>query len=185
MRVGAALLVSTGLLALVPAAGPAWAQTSPQGTGAQVAPAAEDLKLARVVRGIISYTRWPEEPDVLEVCLVGPLRYGQGLMTALPQTAGRALRMRPLAGIDAESMQGCQVAYIGDVSPAELRQLQTLRQPLLTIREQDPLCRSGSMFCLRMGEKRVSFDLNLDAVARSGLRVDPKVLLLGHRAGRP
>ena len=36
------------------------------------------------------------------------------------------------------------------------------------------------MFCLKIGPHGVSFDLNLDAVTRSGLRVDPKVLMLGH-----
>lgn len=179
------MLVSTGLLALVPKAEPALAQSSPLGAGTQEAPAPEHLRLARVVRGIISYTRWPEEPDVLELCLVGPMRYGQSLMTALPQTAGRALRLRVLAKVDAESMKGCHAAYVGDLSAAELEQLRAVKHPLLTIREQDPLCRGGSMFCLKVGASRVSFDLNLDAVSRSGLRVNPKVLLLGHRAERP
>ena len=185
MRVGATLLVSTGLLALVLAAGPAQAQTSPQGAGTHEAPAAEYLRLARVVRGIISYTRWPEEPDVLEMCLVGTMRYGQSLMTTLPQTAGRVLRLRPLAKVDVESLKGCHAAYIGDVSEAEMEQLRAVKHPLLTMREQDPLCRSGSMFCLKIAATRVSFDLNLDAVSRSGLRVNPKVLMLGHRADRP
>ncbi|MCH8686032.1 YfiR family protein [Sphingosinicellaceae bacterium A1X5R2] len=174
-----------GLLAPGPEAGPALAQTSPQDSGTHEILAADSARLARVVWGIISYTRWPEEPDVLELCLVGSMRYGQGLMTALPQMAGRPLRLHTLAKVDAASMRSCHAAYIGEISAAELEQLRTVKQPLLTIREQDPLCRSGSMFCLKVGATRVSFDLNLDAVARSGLRVDPKVLLLGHRADRP
>jgi len=181
-----AVLLCTGLPAPRFEAGAALAHTIAQGAATpDPSIVVDSARLARVVRGIISYTKWPEEPAVLEVCLIGTLRHGQGLETALPQTPGRALRLRPVARVDAEAMAGCHAAYIGEISAEEQDKLRLLTQPLLTLREHDPLCRSGSMFCLRFAEKRISFDLNIDAVARSGLRVDPKVLLLGYRADRP
>ena len=41
------------------------------------------------------------------------------------------------------------------------------------------------MFCLNVDGERVSFDINLDAVARSGVRVHPNVLNLARRPGAP
>jgi hypothetical protein len=39
------------------------------------------------------------------------------------------------------------------------------------------------MFCLGISDEHVGFKVNLDAVARSGIRVHPNVLQLGKRAG--
>ena len=57
--------------------------------------------------------------------------------------------------------------------------------PVLTISENDPSCTAGGMFCLNVDGERVSFDINLDAVARSGVRVHPNVLNLARRPGAP
>lgn len=57
--------------------------------------------------------------------------------------------------------------------------------PVLTIAEHDPSCTAGGMFCLNVDGDRVSFDINLDAVARSGVRVHPNVLNLARRPVTP
>lgn len=39
----------------------------------------------------------------------------------------------------------------------------------------------GSLFCLRVEDEQVSFEVNLDSVARSGVRIHPSVLQLSRR----
>jgi hypothetical protein len=41
------------------------------------------------------------------------------------------------------------------------------------------------MFCLSTDANRVTFDMNLDSVARSGVRVSPKVLELARKRSTP
>lgn len=49
---------------------------------------------------------------------------------------------------------------------------------VLSIAESDPGCRGGTMICLRVARNSASFQLNLDAVSRGTVRVDPRVLLV-------
>jgi hypothetical protein len=41
------------------------------------------------------------------------------------------------------------------------------------------------MFCLNVDDEPITFDINLDAVARSGVRVQPNVLKLARRPLTP
>jgi hypothetical protein len=50
------------------------------------------------------------------------------------------------------------------------------------IGEGAEFCSDGGMFCLDAGTTAARFTVNLDAVARSGLRVNPSVLLIARNA---
>ena len=72
----------------------------------------------------------------------------------------------------------CDALYIGDLTLPAMRQV-TARvrgRPVVTIAEADPACRSEAMFCLVFEAQRLSFQMNLDAISRSSVRVDPRVL---------
>lgn len=160
------------LLAL---AGPGWAQPQdPPRDGAAA--------VRQVVMGIISYTRWPVEPPQLRLCVIGPAEYADGLLAGATQPSGRPVKAIRLAP-GASPGDGCDAVYLGRIDDAERRQLfsRLAGHPVLSISEQDDNCTVGSMFCLRVQGTQVSFQINLDSVARSGVRVSPKVLQLGRR----
>jgi hypothetical protein len=52
---------------------------------------------------------------------------------------------------------------------------------VLSIAGADGGCLMGSLFCIASGDTPVTFSANLDAISRSGLRINPKVLFLVHR----
>jgi hypothetical protein len=141
--------------------------------------------VARVVQGIISYTYWPSQPHILQFCIVGATRYRPQLLSDLRGTPGRPLQPRLIQRAYAPLMRGCDILYFSADTPATRQALQGIDRAALTISERDPACRGGAMFCLRIGAGALSFDLNLDAVTRSGLRVDPKVLMLGRAGATP
>ncbi|MNY42749.1 hypothetical protein D3C86_1776670 [compost metagenome] len=74
----------------------------------------------------------------------------------------------------------CDAVYFGNESPAN--QLELFRnyqgRALLLIAEQNAECVIGSAFCLIINEETVRFSVNLDALSRSGVRVNPDVLML-------
>jgi hypothetical protein len=147
--------------------------------------AAQGAAVARVVQGIISYTYWPSQPHILQFCIVGATRYRPQLLSDLRGTPGRPLQPRLIQRAYAPLMRGCDILYFSADTPATRQALQGIDRAALTISERDPACRDGAMFCLRIDTRTVSFDLNLDAVTRSGLRVDPKVLMLGRAGATP
>ncbi len=132
--------------------------------------------VVRTVRSLVEYTRWPQSPNPVELCVAGPASHA-GQLDAVRLSDGRVLNRRAVAA-SAAALAGCDVVYIGKLPLAGQRQLTAAvrGRGVMTVAEADPDCRSEAMFCLIYPAKGLSFRLNVDAVSRSGLRVDPRVL---------
>nr|WP_314485230.1 YfiR family protein [uncultured Pseudomonas sp.] len=141
--------------------------------------------VTQVVLGILSYARWPIEPAYLQLCVVGPTEYADDLLKGATQANGRALQVRRVMVTDPSLIERCNALYLGKLSPEDRRGVfeQLTGQAVLSISEQVDPCSLGSLFCLRVGEEQVSFEVNLDSVARSGVRIHPRVLQLSQRRG--
>ena len=170
------LLLVAVLCVLTPHAS---AQASdPAGLAAQRAQA-----VTQVVLGILSYARWPVEPAQLRLCIVGPTQYTDDLIKGTTQATGRLVVVQRLLASHSDIVNACDAVYIGKLSADERGQLFTslIGHPVLSISEGGDQCTVGSLFCLRVGDEQVSFEVNLDSVARSGVRIHPSVLQLSRR----
>ena len=167
------------LTVLVLLAGPVHADDP--ATAAQAQQRAEAV--TQVVLGILSYARWPVEPVPLRLCLIGPTEYTDDLIKGNLQNSGQPLQVRRLLADDLEVAQACDAVYIGKLDQGERDLLfQAISgHPVLSISEADDPCTVGSLFCLRVSDQQVAFDVNLDSVARSGVRIHPSVLQLSRR----
>jgi len=134
--------------------------------------------IATVVAGIVSYTRWPADLRAIRLCTIGQGRGVDELLNgadlgspqlSVPVRAARDLGAAP---------DDCDAIYVGTIAtPAARRLLQrTVGRPVLMIGEGPEFCTDGGMFCLQPEAPTVAFAVNLDAVARSGLKVNPRVL---------
>ncbi len=132
----------------------------------------------RVVQTLIDYTRWPQRPGPLELCTAGSAIFADRL-GEIRLADGRPVRLHRL-GPDFDKVGRCAVVYIGQLLPhAQDRLAAVLRgRSVLTIVEADPQCRGEAMFCLLTGPAGAGFTLDIDAVARSELRIDPRLLRL-------
>ena len=131
---------------------------------------------ARTVAAIIEYTRWPQRHDPLVLCVAGPALHAAQLGT-IRLADGRRVERRNVAA-SAAALGACQVLYLGQVPLAAQRQLTTAvrGKGVLTIAEADPGNTSDAVITLTYQPRALSFRLNIDAVSRSGLRIDPRVL---------
>jgi Predicted SAM-dependent methyltransferase len=138
-----------------------------------------DDAVRQVVLGIISFTHWPASPARLRLCVTGRPDYAHGLVDTL-QAGSTPLDVQRIGIDDPAIGAACDVIYFGNLSDDERQQVRAAvaGHPVLTISEHSPSCTAGSMFCLNLDDERVTFDINLDAVARSGVRVHPNVLKL-------
>jgi hypothetical protein len=153
---------------------------------ADPAVASHDMAVRQVVLGIISFTRWPTTPVRLHLCVTGRPDYARGLTDTL-QAGSTLLDVQRVRFDDPALGIACDVVYLGNLSADERAHVRAAvaGHPVLTIAEHDSSCTAGAMFCLNVDGDRVSFDINLDAVARSGVRVHPNVLNLARRPGAP
>ena len=140
-----------------------------------------------VVLGLLSYVRWPTEPAGIQVCVIGPTSYADGMMRGMVQATGRKVFSQRRSYDDAQLGEQCNAVYLGLLTDAERQTLFEILDghAVLSISERDLGCSVGSVFCLNVGNPRVSFEVNLDSMARSGLRVHPSVLQLAKRSARP
>ncbi|AXF22755.1 DUF4154 domain-containing protein [Burkholderia pyrrocinia] len=145
-----------------------------------------DSAVRQVVLGIISFTRWPTTPVRLHLCVTGRPDYARGLTDTL-QAGSTLLDVQRVRFDDPALGMACDIVYLGTLSEDERARVRAAvaGHSVLTISEHDPSCTAGGMFCLNVDGERVSFDINLDAVARSGVRVHPNVLNLARRPGAP
>ena len=134
----------------------------------------------QTVLDILSYTRWPSEPARLRLCITAPTEYASSLLTIERQANGRPVEVHRYDMDDEALIQRCDVIYLGVLAPAQrLSLFESLRgHAILSISEQSRECIADAVFCLQAGEERVRFRVNLDALARSGVRVHPAVLKL-------
>jgi len=172
-----ALLGAT--LALLPA-------VLPPAVTAQPAPQRAEL-VARVVFSLLGYARWPVEREAVRLCVDNASRYSARLMEGGTLATGRPVQPRQIDVLADALQPGCDALYVGVMNKAWRKRLSAdlTGRPVLVIAEEDFECEVGSMFCLNIRETQVSFRVNLDTLARSGVHVHPGVLQLGRRKGFP
>lgn len=141
------------------------------------------LQVSYIVSGIISYSRWPEEIAPSKACIIGPTQYAQALIGQGTNRNSYTWHHYPES--DHWDVESCDIIYIGLLGSAERGSFLsgTVGKPVLSISEYDPRCDGGSLICLNLEDAVTSFQVNLDAVARSGIRIHPQVLKLGRELG--
>lgn len=154
---------------------------------AQAAPAVSPpgpAGVAPVVAGILGYTRWPSEGATLRLCTIGR---GAGVDELRgPVELGTPQRRVTVSALASpgQAHTVCDALYVAGADAALARE--TLRQlagqPVLLLGEGAEFCSDGGMFCLEPGASPARFGANLDAIARSGLRVNPLVLRIARGA---
>ena len=174
-----AVLLTSLLACSVLAPCAAWAQTG------AVADARRPAEVAQVLFGIISYVRWPVVRQEVRVCMLGAPRYGAAIVDTPASSLGQRIRVKIPAAPTAVSE--CDVVYLGSLPEGEREHLlaQIIGKPILSVAEPGTSCTVGTMFCLRLSEAQIGFDVNLDAIARSGLRVHPNALQIARRKAPP
>jgi hypothetical protein len=141
--------------------------------------------VSTIVAGIVGYTRWPSDVSAIRLCILGEGPGVDELLGAAARlgSAQRPVSVQALAAADAASPP-CDAVYVG--APAGGSGREALKRlagrPVLLLGEGADFCSDGGMFCLVPGAGTVSFNANLDAIARSGLRINPQVLRIARGA---
>lgn len=138
-----------------------------------------DKSVRSIVSGIVSYTRWPALSGQPKLCIYASSHYTHALSSEDEQNPLPYVPV--IVRSDREALSAtCDALYFGTESPAKQLELISEYQgrALLLMSEQNPECVIGSAFCLIIEHNQVRFSVNLDALTRSGVRVNPDVLML-------
>lgn len=140
-----------------------------------------DKSVRSIVSGVISYSRWPQAISQPTLCIFHSSRY----INALSYQDGTRLSYHAIIvhSLQDASNAQCDSVYFGQETPEQQVTLINMSRarPMLLISEQNAECRIGSAFCLLFNTDKVTFSVNLDSLARSGVRVNPDVLMLARK----
>jgi hypothetical protein len=135
----------------------------------------------RMVGGIVSYARWPNGSATTArvMCIVGTPRLTDRMAPDVPGPGSVVVRY--LSAEVVTTRTDCDILFLGRMPVADRRQLiaWVRGRPVLTITDDDAACIYGAMFCLSNRAASLSFSVNLDAIGRGPLRIDPRVLRIG------
>lgn len=135
----------------------------------------------RMLGGIISYARWPDgqRGAPRTMCLVGAPRLTERIAPVVP--GGPAVSVRRMTADAVAGGGDCDIVFLGRMPVADRQKLigWVRGRPALTITDEDPACVYGAMFCMTSRQTSLSFSVNLDAIGRGPLRIDPRVLKIG------
>lgn len=129
------------------------------------------------------FTSWPEEAATgaagFHICLAGSDPFGG----ALESLTGKMVRNRPLvihrAGT-ATLTEDCQMVFVSNSEAGRIDELLAgLRhKPVLTVSDADDFTRQGGIIQLRLVDRKIRFEINVDAAERAGLNISSKLLSL-------
>jgi hypothetical protein len=139
-------------------------------------------RLTTIFWGIVGYTRWPDVKETLRICLSGDDRHSAMIRQSAIKLGHGVVTLSVLQN----TVTACDIVYVSGTGTDEVGELSGLLDgtPVLSIGDGRKFCSMGGMFCLlpgseESGEKAIDkFAVNLDAISRSALRIDPQVLRL-------
>ncbi len=143
---------------------------------------------AAFVYKFAAYVEWPEgaleSPETpFTVGVVGSDALAEELARVVGERRinGRAVVVRKL-GLG-EPLAGVRMLFIGQSQAPRDGQLQQWAQkrPLLVVAEAEGMLERGAMINFVVAGRRVRFDIALDAVERSGLRLSSRLLAVARR----
>ncbi len=134
----------------------------------------------RIVSGIISFSHWPQLTQPPQLCVFAS---AQHLAQPKGPTPFSVVWINQTSEL---SRQRCDAIYFGDQTPQQQTELLAMLQgkSVLSIAENNPDCAVGAAFCLIFNRDHTAFSVNLDSLARSGVRVSPDVLLLSRKGSK-
>ncbi|MDR2014034.1 MAG: YfiR family protein [Azoarcus sp.] len=142
----------------------------------------QDSRLMSIFWGIVGYTRWPDTKGALRICLSGDDQHSAMIRQSAIKLGHRVATLSEMEN----TATTCDIVYVSGTGMDEVGELSRslAGAPVLSIGDGGKFCSMGGMFCLLSGKEKNGhknidrFAVNLDAISRSTLRIDPQVLRL-------
>jgi hypothetical protein len=157
------------------------------------ASAAEDASLEQRVKAAFlyqfaSYVEWPAQsfaqPDTpVTIAVMGAEQLAAELnqLSAGRTVGGRKVEVRQVR--PGEMLTGIHILFIGSAENARLAQVVQTAKPraMLIVTEADGALKQGSMINFVIVDRRVRFEVALDSVERSGLKLSSRLLAVAQQ----
>lgn len=184
-RASALLLAGIGLAASLTAGAP---HPPPPASVGSADEAIEYKVKAASLFHFIDYTTWPKtaferESSPIVLLVVGEDPFGKVLEETLrgKKSAGRDIRVA--RSKDLSDLPKAHMVFLARSHAKEIGKLMEglAQTPVLVVGDTEGLAEHGALVNFFLENKRIRFEVNNDAVRRSGLTINPQMLKLARR----
>lgn len=146
-------------------------------------PVPENAMKAAFLYNFALFTEWPTHLDAINLCISAE----SDLANAAAGVDGRevrdGIRMRVVHTVPGTDLSGCQILFVGEANRGRLHDILNRigGSPVLTVTDVDGWLEQGVMIDMYKSEKRLAFDVNINASRRAGLVLSSKLLRLARR----
>lgn len=144
------------------------------------APSAADIEVG-FIHNIAKFVEWPAQlpsTGTMQLCILGQsdLEFSAAVLVGKP-IGQQQWRVRKVSAGD--KLRDCQVFYIAASEAVELRRiLKNIPSAVLTVGDSEGYAEQGVMVNFYVEQGKLRFEVNLDSVRRSGLKVGVALLKL-------
>jgi hypothetical protein len=143
------------------------------------------------------FVEWPEgtfagAADRITICVIGQDPFGTLLEDAVRDKTvnGREIAVQKTAS--ASRVTGCHIVFVASSEQGRLDEIlgRLADRPLLTVSDAESAAERGAIIGLTLADKRVRFEVNLNAARRAKLKLSSQLLkvavrLIGQRDQAP
>lgn len=138
---------------------------------------------AAYIYNFVKFTEWPASAlsagTTLNVCPIGRDTMGDAL-NSLEGKSAQNHTVRVVRGLQTDNLRGCHVVFVATSDKKELSEISRAAEAdsILTISDQDGFLENSGMIFLVTTDKRIQFDVNIEASQNAGLKISSHVLKL-------
>lgn len=152
------------------------------GPPALAGPSEYEVK-AQFIRHFATFVEWPGSGSTLRLCILGRDPFG----AALEPIRGAPIRGRKLEIATLEvkdDIHDCQMLFVPPSAERHLERIAALARGagLLILGDSEGYAQRGAMINFYLEAGKIRFEINLEAIRQSNLKVSSKLLALGRVA---
>lgn len=136
---------------------------------------------AAFIYNFATFTEWPgRNAETLDLCILGSNPFGDALKTIEGKLVGNARLVTRHVTVSDSTLRNCQIMFISTSEKDRLPGILDLAREysILSVADFQNAARQGVMIELAMEQKKITFEINLEAAKRARLNLSSKLLRL-------
>ena len=128
------------------------------------------------------FAQWPpsraSERNVFRICVLGADPFGSAF-DAISGRQAKGLDLRISRHRAISEISDCDILFVSSSEGARVREIvRSLTAAVLTVSDTEGFAQQGGMINFVVREKKIRFQINVDAAERAGIKISSKLLRL-------
>ena len=138
----------------------------------------KDEVSAAFLYNLISFTTWPNQPQVTILCLNGTEEHLYKTLDAIAKDRSKIRKVTVKNEISDPILHGCHILYFGEKSNSQTRDILTKiqKESILTVGEDDLFLQNRGIIRFVFSDANMKMQISIKSLERSGIKLSSFLL---------